>query len=117
MTSVIFVVALSDYDRAFHQGCDEHIMMATLELFDSIVNSKLFQRSSFIFLFNKIDLFRKKLPISPLAKIFPDYSGGNDVNAAVKFLLSKFIELNRGDRPIYAQYVALLVGGERMLSC
>jgi guanine nucleotide-binding protein G(i) subunit alpha len=111
MTSILFVVSLSDYDRIFHPDIDQNVLTETLTLFDSIVNSKWFQLSSIILFFNKIDLFRKKLPLSPLAKYFPDYCGGSDINEAVKYLLSKFSELNRGDRQIYAQYVPVVGGG------
>jgi hypothetical protein len=35
---------------------------------------------------NKVDLFKQKLGRSPLGNYFPDYSGGNDVNRAAKYL-------------------------------
>ena len=112
MTSIIFVVAMSDYNRVLYPDDGQHVLTETLALFDSVVNSRWFQRSSFVLLFNKIDLFRKKLPLSPLADYFPDYCGGSDVNQAAKYLLSKFSELDRGCHRIYPQYVTIVGRGE-----
>lgn len=44
-------------------------------LFEEIVNSKWFQRSNIILLFNKKDLFAEKLQRVPLQTIFPNYAG------------------------------------------
>lgn len=50
-------------------------MQEALTLFDSICNSKWFVKTSIILFLNKIDLFKDKLPKSPLSKYFPDYEG------------------------------------------
>ena len=61
--------------------------MESLVLFDSVVNSRWFMRTSIVLFLNKVDLFRQKLKKSPLVEYFPDYSGGEDVNRAAKYLL------------------------------
>ena len=38
------------------------IMVESLELFDSVVNSQWFSRTSIILFMTKVDLFREKLP-------------------------------------------------------
>lgn len=81
-------------------------MMESLVLFDSVVNSRWFMRTSIILFLNKVDLFRQKLPRSPLNKYFPDYSGGNDVNRAAKYLLWRFNQVNRAHLNLYPQYVS-----------
>lgn len=50
-------------------------MMESLVLFESVVNSRWFLRTSIILFLNKIDLFRAKLPKVPLDRYFPDYGG------------------------------------------
>jgi guanine nucleotide-binding protein G(i) subunit alpha len=70
-------------------------MMESLVLFDSVVNSRWFMRTSIILFLNKVDLFKMKLARSPLGNYFPDYSGGNDVNRAAKYLLWRFNQVNR----------------------
>jgi hypothetical protein len=78
-------------------------MMESLVLFDSVVNSRWFMRTSIILFLNKVDLFRQKLGRSPLSNYFPDYSGGNDINRASKYLLWRFNQVNRAHLNLYPQ--------------
>ena len=78
-------------------------MMESLVLFDSVVNSRWFMRTSIILFLNKVDLFKIKLGRSPLGSYFPDYSGGNDVNRAAKYLLWRFNQVNRAHLNLYPQ--------------
>jgi guanine nucleotide-binding protein subunit alpha len=80
-------------------------MMESLVLFDSVVNSRWFMRTSIILFLNKVDLFRQKLGRSPLSNYFPDYSGGNDINRASKYLLWRFNQVNRAHLNLYPQSV------------
>ena len=80
-------------------------MMESLVLFDSVVNSRWFMRTSIILFLNKVDLFRQKLGRSPLSNYFPDYSGGNDINRASKYLLWRFNQVNRAHLNLYPQLV------------
>lgn len=83
--------------------------MESLVLFDSVVNSRWFMRTSIILFLNKVDLFKDKLGRSPLGNYFPDYSGGNDVNRAAKYLLWRFNQVNRAQLNLYPQYARLLL--------
>jgi hypothetical protein len=67
-------------------------------------------RTSIILFLNKVDIFKVKLPRSPLGNYFPDYSGGNDVNKAAKYLLWRFNQVNRAHLNLYPQYVDPSVG-------
>ena len=62
-------------------------------------------RTSIILFLNKVDLFKEKLGRSPLGNYFPDYSGGNDVNKAAKYLLWRFNQVNRAHLNLYPQFV------------
>jgi guanine nucleotide-binding protein subunit alpha len=101
VTSIIFCVALSEYDQTLLEESNQNRMMESLVLFDSVVNSRWFIRTSIILFLNKVDLFRQKLPRSPLSNYFPDYSGGNDVNRAAKYLLWRFNQVNRAHLNLY----------------
>lgn len=120
VTSIIFCVALSEYDQVLLEessqvrtlrvthgavctDCLQNRMMESLVLFDSVVNSRWFMRTSIILFLNKVDLFRAKLAKSPLGTYFPDYSGGNDVNRAAKYLLWRFNQVNRAHLNLYPQ--------------
>ena len=70
-------------------------------LFESISNSKYFEKSALILFLNKIDIFKAKIPRQPLANFFPEYSGGADVNKAAKYILWRFTQTNRARLSIY----------------
>jgi len=101
VTSIIFCVALSEYDQVLLEESSQNRMMESLVLFDSVVNSRWFMRTSIILFLNKVDLFKGKLARSPLGNYFPDYSGGNDVNRAAKYLLWRFNQVNRAHLNLY----------------
>ncbi|KUI62956.1 Guanine nucleotide-binding protein alpha-3 subunit [Cytospora mali] len=101
VTSIIFCVALSEYDQVLLEESSQNRMMESLLLFDSVVNSRWFTRTSIILFLNKVDIFKQKLSRSPLGNYFPDYSGGNDVNKAAKYLLWRFNQVNRAHLNLY----------------
>lgn len=101
VTSIIFCVALSEYDQTLLEEKTQNRLEESLTLFDSVVNSRWFSRCSIVLFLNKIDVFVEKLPYSPLENYFPGYSGGNDANKAAKYILWRFTRVNRSGLPIY----------------
>lgn len=101
VTSIIFCVALSEYDQVLLEDSQQNRMAESLVLFESVVNSRWFTRTSVVLLLNKIDIFRQKIPKHPLADYFPEYTGGNDVNKAAKYILWRFTLANRAKLNIY----------------
>ena len=78
-------------------------MAESLVLFDSVINSRWFLRTSIILFLNKIDVFKNKLPKVPLEKYFPEYTGGADINKAAKYILWRFMQANRARLSVYPQ--------------
>lgn len=101
VTMVIFCVSLSEYDQFLMEDNEQNRFQESLVLFDNIINSRWFSRSSVVLFLNKIDLFAEKLTRSPLNKYFPDYTGGEDINKATKYILWRFMKLNRSNLTIY----------------
>ncbi|KAK4054921.1 Guanine nucleotide-binding protein alpha-2 subunit [Microbotryomycetes sp. JL201] len=101
VTSIIFCVALSEYDQVLLEENGQNRMNESLVLFESVINSRWFLRTSIILFLNKIDLFKAKLPKVPLEKYFPEYTGGPDVNKGAKYILWRFTQLNRARLSIY----------------
>ena len=50
-------------------------MQESLILFESVINSRWFLRTSVILFLNKIDVFKMKLMKTPLERYFPEYTG------------------------------------------
>ncbi|SAL95710.1 hypothetical protein [Absidia glauca] len=101
VTSIIFCVSLSEYDQVLLEESRQNRMMESLVLFESVINSRWFLRTSIILFLNKIDLFKAKLPRIPLERYFPDYGGGNNVSKAAKYILWRFSQTNRAKLRIY----------------
>src|ERR1700722_5656598 len=96
-------------------------MDESLILFESVVNSRWFSRTSIILFLTRIDEFKEKLPKVyfrpsenctqhrtsqvPLESYFPEYTGGPDINKAAKYILWKFMQMNRAHLSTYPQCV------------
>lgn len=73
-------------------------MHEALMLFESIANSKYFEKSALILFLNKIDLFREKVSSgrSLIREHFPEYTGADtDVDEGQQFFARKFKNLVR----------------------
>ncbi|KAJ3055514.1 Guanine nucleotide-binding protein alpha-2 subunit [Rhizophlyctis rosea] len=103
VTSIIFCVALSEYDQVLLEESTQNRMAESLTLFESVINSRWFLRTSIILFLNKIDLFKDKLIKNPLENYYPEYKGGPDWNKAAKFILWRFTQKNRARLNIYPQ--------------
>ncbi|KAH7053820.1 guanine nucleotide-binding protein alpha-3 subunit [Linnemannia elongata] len=101
VTSIIFCVALSEYDQVLLEESGQNRMAESLVLFESVINSRWFLRTSIILFMNKIDLFAAKLSKIPLEKFFTDYTGGPDISKAAKYILWRFTQTNRARLHIY----------------
>ncbi|OMH81281.1 Guanine nucleotide-binding protein subunit alpha [Zancudomyces culisetae] len=94
-----------EYDQVLIEDESSNRMHEALTLFDSICNSRWFSKTSIILFLNKIDLFKEKLPKSPLENHFPDYKGGQNIEAAKEYLLQRFTSLNLSKyKQIYTYY-------------
>ena len=101
VTSIIFCTALSEYDQVLLEELGQNRMVESLVLFESVINSRWFLRTSIILFLNKIDVFKSKLPKVPLEKYFPEYTGGPDINKAAKYILWRFMLANRAKLSVY----------------
>lgn len=100
--SIIFLVALSDYDCVLEEEPTQNAMQESLTLFDSICHSPWFRKTSMVVFLNKIDLFKARLLVSPIRDHFPDYVGGTDEMKGREYFRSKILGLNRTMKPICA---------------
>ncbi|KAH9061752.1 G-protein alpha subunit [Lactarius deliciosus] len=97
VTSIIFCTSLPDYDRRDGYGEGPK----SLVLFESVVNSRWFLRTSIILFLNGIEEFKVKLSKVPLEDYFPEYTGGTDANKGAKYILWRFMQTNRARLDVY----------------
>ena len=97
------------------------LLSDTLCLFDSIINSTWFLRTSIILFLTGIEEFKVKLfkvrynlihlPLLcvylsrqvPLKNYYPGYTGGADVYKAARYILWRFMQTNRASLNVYPQ--------------
>ncbi|CCC13316.1 unnamed protein product [Sordaria macrospora k-hell] len=104
---LLFLVAISGYDQCLVEDKDGNQMNEALMLWESIANSHWFTKSALILFLNKIDLFKEKLPRSPITNHgFTDYHGPpDDAKQASKYFMDKFRALNRNpEKEIYGHF-------------
>ncbi|XP_035512427.1 guanine nucleotide-binding protein G(i) subunit alpha-like isoform X2 [Morone saxatilis] len=94
LTSIIFCVALSDYDHVLVADGEMNRMQESMKLFNSICNNKWFTLTFIIVFLNKKDLFEEKISRSPLTICYPEYSGRNSYEEAAAYIQSQFEDLN-----------------------
>lgn len=83
-------------------------MQEALMLFESICNSQWFIQTSIILFLNKEDLFKQKLPFSPVRKYFPDYTGDSkNFKQASDFFAENFRRLNRNPSKVSLEFDVL----------
>ncbi|XP_063066377.1 guanine nucleotide-binding protein subunit alpha-11-like [Engraulis encrasicolus] len=94
VTSLIFLVALSEYDQVLYESSEqENRMVESKALFKTIISSNWFLESSIILFLNKTDLLKEKIQRSHLADYFPAYTGPKqDADSAQKFVLRMYEE-------------------------
>jgi len=95
VTSIIFIVAISEYDLTLAEDQEMNRMTESMKLFDSICNNKWFANTSIILFLNKIDLFAEKIKKTPLKYGFPEYDGPNTYDEATAYIQDQFEHLNR----------------------
>ncbi|KAL0979682.1 hypothetical protein UPYG_G00188190 [Umbra pygmaea] len=95
VTSIIFLVALSEYDQVLAECNNENRMEESKALFKTIITCPWFQHSSVILFLNKTDLLKEKITYSHLVNYFPEYTGPkNDPSAASQFILGMYRDQN-----------------------
>lgn len=75
VTSIIFLVALSEYDQILFESDNENRMMESQALFRTIITYPWFANSSIILFLNKKDLLEEKIMGSHLVDYFPAFQG------------------------------------------
>jgi len=101
VTAVVFMIAISAYDQTLVEDETVNRMAEAINLFESTCNSKWFANTAFILFLNKIDLFKEKLPVSPISNYFSDYTDGANYEKACEYFVTKFKGLNHTPKDIY----------------
>ena len=110
VTSVLFVIGMSEYDQLLAEDENVNRMDDSLKLFEETVNGIHLRKKPFILFFNKHDLFEEKVKRKSIQCAFPDYRGDpRSVPESSAFMITKFTEKDKygrgGKRPMYTHLV------------
>ncbi|KAH7710265.1 guanine nucleotide-binding protein G(q) subunit alpha-like protein [Aphelenchoides avenae] len=105
VTSIMFLVALSEYDQVLVECENENRMEESKALFRTILSYPYFERTSVMLFLNKTDIFEEKILNSHLADYFPEYNGPpRDYEHARQFILNMFLELVPKGTTVYPHF-------------
>ncbi|XP_061627783.1 guanine nucleotide-binding protein subunit alpha-12a [Phyllopteryx taeniolatus] len=106
ITSILFMVSSSEYDQVLMEDRRTNRLVESMNIFETIVNNKLFLNVSIILFLNKTDLLVDKIQTADIRKNFPEFRGDprrlEDVQA---FLVQAFSRKrrNRG-KPLFHHF-------------
>jgi len=99
VVAVLFVAAISEYDKNMTEDPDKNRLLDAIELFEQICNLDSFRKTAMVLFLNKSDLFEDKFErqIGDMQEIFPDYEGGFNYDEGVNFVISQFLAVQDQD--------------------
>ncbi|KAH7168250.1 G-protein alpha subunit-domain-containing protein [Fusarium sp. MPI-SDFR-AT-0072] len=98
---VLFISDLAIYDQTLLKDETINRLHEDFMLFSSLVNSRWFTQTPFFVILSNVSAFRNKILQSPLSKWFPQFKGGSDGDAALKFIKDRFQELAKTNQNVY----------------
>ncbi|KAH9976049.1 guanine nucleotide binding protein, alpha subunit [Russula compacta] len=101
VTTILFYASLCDYNKLVFSDSGQTRLAKSLVLFETILNSRWFLRSSIVLFLSEVREFKAKLPEEPLVDYFPEYTGGTDVNKGAKYILRQFMQVHRAQLNVY----------------
>ncbi|KAG5262604.1 hypothetical protein AALO_G00276860 [Alosa alosa] len=111
VTSILFLVSSSEYDQVLMEDRQTNRLMESLNIFETIVNNRVFAKVSIILFLNKTDLLEEKVKTVSIKDYFPDYTGEpHDLADVQKFLVECFREKRRDQqqKPLYHHFTTAI---------
>ncbi|XP_048450319.1 guanine nucleotide-binding protein subunit alpha-12-like, partial [Rhincodon typus] len=110
ITSILFMVSSSEFDQVLMEDRRTNRLVESMNIFETIVNNKLFARVSIILFLNKTDLLEAKVKTVNIEKHFPDFEGRpHHLEDVQKYLLSCFNRKRRDrSRPLFHHFTTAI---------
>ncbi|KAM6972352.1 guanine nucleotide-binding protein subunit alpha-12a [Aplochiton taeniatus] len=110
ITSILFMVSSSEYDQVLMEDRRTNRLVESMNIFETIVNNKLFLNVSIILFLNKTDLLVEKIGTADIRKQFPEYRGDpRRLEDVQTFLVQSFSRKrrNRG-KPLFHHFTTAI---------
>ncbi|XP_010896421.1 guanine nucleotide-binding protein subunit alpha-13-like [Esox lucius] len=111
VTSILFLVSSSEYDQVLMEDRQTNRLRESLNIFETIVNNRVFLAVSIILFLNKTDLLEEKVSNVSLKQYFPEYTGpDHSLPDVQKFLVDCFRWKRRDptQKPLYHHFTTAI---------
>nr|XP_005887396.1 PREDICTED: guanine nucleotide-binding protein subunit alpha-12 [Bos mutus] len=110
ITSILFMVSSSEYDQVLMEDRHTNRLVESMNIFETIVNNKLFFNVSIILFLNKMDLLVEKVKTVSIKKHFPDFKGDpHRLEDVQRFLVQCFDRKRRNrSKPLFHHFTTAI---------
>ncbi|CAM4709702.1 hypothetical protein PO909_012816 [Leuciscus waleckii] len=111
VTSILFLVSSSEYDQVLMEDRQTNRLTESLNIFETIVNNRVFANVSIILFLNKTDLLEDKVQNVNIKDYFPEFTGEpHDLQDVQKFLVECFRNKRREQqqKPLYHHFTTAI---------
>ncbi|KAM8887844.1 guanine nucleotide-binding protein subunit alpha-13-like [Synchiropus picturatus] len=111
VTSILFLVSSSEYDQVLMEDRQTNRLRESLNIFETIVNNRVFCNVSIILFLNKTDLLEEKVKSVALKDYFPDYTGPEHSLPDVQDFMVECFRAKRRDatqKPLYHHFTTAI---------
>ncbi|XP_040919512.1 guanine nucleotide-binding protein subunit alpha-13b [Toxotes jaculatrix] len=111
VTSILFLVSSSEYDQVLMEDRQTNRLRESLNIFETIVNNRVFSNVSIILFLNKTDLLEEKVKQVSIKDYFPEFSGDPTSLVDVqRFLVECFRKKRREQqqKPLYHHFTTAI---------
>ncbi|XP_067286686.1 guanine nucleotide-binding protein subunit alpha-13a [Pseudorasbora parva] len=111
VTSILFLVSSSEYDQVLMEDRLTNRLTESLNIFETIVNNRVFANVSIILFLNKTDLLEDKVKNVNIKDYFPEFTGEpHDLQDVQKFLVECFRNKRREQqqKPLYHHFTTAI---------
>ncbi|TAQ87578.1 hypothetical protein B7494_g4087 [Chlorociboria aeruginascens] len=110
MNMLIFFVSMSGINACLVEDKDGNQMQEALMLWQSVVNSKWFEKSTILLVLNKMDAFVQQISSEKVSMrdYFPEYSGENRNVEDAKEFIEKFKGMSKRPKEVHVQCTSLI---------
>nr|AAH95814.1 Guanine nucleotide binding protein (G protein), alpha 13a [Danio rerio]AAI65178.1 Gna13a protein [Danio rerio] len=111
VTSILFLVSSSEYDQVLMEDRQTNRLTESLNIFETIVNNRVFANVSIILFLNKTDLLEDKVKTVNIKDYFSEFTGEpHNLQDVQKFLVECFRNKRREQqqKPLYHHFTTAI---------
>ncbi|KAK2876512.1 hypothetical protein QQF64_004688 [Cirrhinus molitorella] len=111
VTSILFLVSSSEYDQVLMEDRQTNRLTESLNIFETIVNNRVFANVSIILFLNKTDLLEEKVKNVNIKDYFPEFTGDpHNLQDVQKYLVDCFRNKRREQqqKPLYHHFTTAI---------